>query len=308
MSNQQLKYFEKQAEVIVKYLFEKLNSLNYILSLPVRGEYNFSFRVKKNSSIVNVVVYFGKKGNKIVLQGNQKSELYEEISKLLNEYEVNHSSLIAQVNEPERYIGVDESGKGDFFGPLIIAGFLVTPEIITDLKALKIQDSKELSDDRVAQIAITIKERFKDYYSIVQINPKKYNELYEKIKNLNSLLAWGHARCIENILQKHKVPVAICDKFGDERYITNALMREGRQIELIQTQKAERFIGVAAASILARNNFIEWIKQTEEKLGFEIPKGANEKVKDAARKIAEKFGRDALINFVKIHFKTMREI
>lgn len=122
-------------------------------------------------------------------------------------------------NEPENYIGVDESGKGDFFGPLIIAGFYVNPEISEELRKLQIKDSKELSDEKVSQLANRIIENFKNYFSIVQIYPKKYNELYSKIRNLNSLLAWGHARCIENILMKYRVPLAICDQFGNESYI-----------------------------------------------------------------------------------------
>lgn len=211
-------------------------------------------------------------------------------------------------NEPVNYIGVDESGKGDFFGPLIIAGFYVNPEISEELRKLQIKDSKELSDEKVSQLANRIIENFKNYFSIVQIYPKKYNELYSKIRNLNSLLAWGHARCIENILMKYRVPLAICDQFGNESYIKKALMKEGKQIELIQTPKAERFIGVAAASILARNYFIEWINKTEKKLGIKIPKGANQKVKEAAKIIEDRFGKEALYEYVKAHFKTFGEI
>lgn len=211
-------------------------------------------------------------------------------------------------NEPDSYIGVDESGKGDFFGPLIIAGFYVNPEIREELKKLQIKDSKELSDEKVSHLANRLIENFRNYFSIVRIYPKKYNELYSKIRNLNSLLAWGHARCIENILMKHRVPLAICDQFGNENYVKKALMKEGKQIELIQTPKAERYIGVAAASILARNSFIEWINNTERRLGIIIPKGANQKVKETAKIIEDRFGKDSLYEYVKTHFKTFREI
>jgi len=104
------------------------------------------------------------------------------------------------------------------------------------------------------------------------------------------------------------VPVAICDQFGNENYIKNALMKEGKQIELIQTPKAERFTGVAAASILARNAFLEWMKKAEERLGMKIPKGASETVKETAKKIIEKFGKETLFEYVKAHFKTMNEL
>lgn len=311
MIDKNLSLNRKQAEVIAKHLFEKFSSLQYSVTTPIEGNYNYNFKIENANSTVHIIIYYNKNGNKIVLQGNRNTSLYQEISKKLNEI-ISMADIIFNdrsiAEEPDTYIGVDESGKGDFFGPLIIAGFLVTTEIKKELLTLNVQDSKRVSDEKIIVIANSIKEKFKDYFSIVQIYPKKYNELYKKIANLNSILAWGHSRCIENILAKHKVSLAICDQFGNENYIINALMKEGKQIQLIQTTKAERFVGVAAASILARQSFIDWIKRTEEKIGLKIPKGANEKVKEVARQIIEREGKEALDNYVKVHFKTMQEI
>jgi ribonuclease HIII len=296
---------------IAKELNERFKIENYLVSEITKGSYNYNFQIRKPSSSVKILVYYGKSGHKIILQGNPDTPLYKEInSKIFSSVNENQPLHLQneKTEEPQFYIGVDESGKGDFFGPLIIAGFYTSPEIKEDLIQLNVQDSKTLSDQKVSEIALALKEKFSDYLTIVQIYPKKYNELYSKIRNLNTLLAWGHSRCIENILSKHKVPVAICDQFGNENYIKNALMKEGKQIELIQTTKAERFLGVAAASILARNAFLEWIKKAEEKIGMKIPKGANEKVKETARKIIENFGKEALYEFVKAHFKTMNEL
>ncbi len=305
---------KKQAEKIVKELLEIFQWTNYTITPLSIGSYNFNFRIKEIKSSVNVIVYYGSKGTKVVLQGNPNTKLYKEVSEKLSkdskfkQYKVTNENQTFDFEEPESYIGVDESGKGDFFGPLIIAGFFIHPDIKKELIHLQVQDSKKLTDEKVIKLANEIKLRFADYFNVVQIYPKKYNELYEKIKNLNTLLAWGHARCIENILNKHKVSLAICDKFGNEKYIKNALMKEGKQIDLIQTTNAERYIGVAAASILARNSFLEWLKRTEEKLGIKIPKGSNQKVKEVAKLIVKFHGRDALLNYVKIHFKTMNEI
>lgn len=212
------------------------------------------------------------------------------------------------MNEPETYIGVDESGKGDFFGPLVIAGFLVNPEIREKLQKLEVRDSKSISDNKIKKTAEAIQAEFSGYYELVKIYPEKYNQLYSKIKNLNTLLAWGHSRCIENILLRQKATIAICDQFGNENYIRSALMKEGKQIDLIQTHNAERFIGVAAASILARNVFLEWFEKTEKELGFKVPRGTNQMVKETARKISIMMGKDSLIKYVKIHFKTMNEL
>ncbi len=205
MSNDIITKNENEALKIIHNLYEKFKSANYLTTPPIKGQYNYNFQVKQVNSTVNVIVYFGKKGNKVVLQGNKNSKLYQEISQNLNltsENNLLNLNSTNQLNEPEFYIGVDESGKGDFFGPLVTAGFYVHPEIKNELISLGVQDSKELSDERVAQIATLLKEKFKDNLSIVQIYPKKYNELYEKIGNLNSLLAWGHARCIEKYFIK----------------------------------------------------------------------------------------------------------
>lgn len=302
---------EALAFQIANNLLEKFKSQNYIVSKLNKGNHNYNFQIKGSSSSVNILVYFGEKGYKIVVQGNRLTKLYQDI------YNKIHTPLFEaqqeyqdsnKINEPEFYIGVDESGKGDFFGPLVIAGFYVTPAIKKELNALQVQDSKELTEHRTKEIATLIKNRFKEYFTIVKIYPPKYNELYSKVKNLNKLLAWGHSRCIENILSKQKVPIAICDQFGDENYIKNALMKKGKEIELIQTTKAERFIGVAAASILARDAFIEWMDKTEKKLGLKLPKGAGTTVKITAKQIIENFGKDTLQEYVKVHFKTMNEL
>ncbi len=147
-------------------------------------------------------------------------------------------------------IGIDESGKGDYFGPLVIAAVFVTPTTQTDLSLMQVRDSKKLSDGRVREMAPDI--RLLCPHSIVAIGPQRYNELYTKIRNLNRLLAWGHARALENLLQQVDCSLAIADQFGDEQLILNALQEKGKQIRLVQRTKAESDLAVAAASILAR--------------------------------------------------------
>lgn len=135
------------------------------------------------------------------------------------------------------HIGTDESGKGDYFGPLVIAGVFLEDKQQSVLRELGVKDCKGLSDNRVRELAEILKQGYT--HSIVAIGPEKYNELYEKLRNLNKLLAWGHARVIENILAKIPCSQAITDQFGDRLYVVNALMKKGRTIELIQRPKAE---------------------------------------------------------------------
>jgi len=203
-------------------------------------------------------------------------------------------------------IGIDESGKGDYFGPLVIAAVLVTPPDEPDLRLIQVRDSKRISDGRILEMAPDIRQVCR--HSVVAIGPKRYNELYEKIKNLNRLLAWGHARALENILAQTECTLAISDQFGDERFILNALLEKGKSIQLIQRPKAEDDLAVAAASILARAEFLTRLKKLSDEIGIALPKGASPAVEIAARTIVRKLGRAGLEGVVKLHFKTTQAV
>jgi ribonuclease HIII len=203
-------------------------------------------------------------------------------------------------------IGIDESGKGDYFGPLVIAGVLVTPADEPDLRLMHVRDSKRISDRRILDMAPDIRQIC--LHSIVAIGPQRYNELYAKIKNLNRLLAWGHARALENLLEHSDCALAISDQFGDERFILNALLEKGKKIQLIQRPKAEEDLAVAAASILARAEFLLRLKRLSEEVGLSLPKGASHAVETAARSVVRKLGRERLEEVAKLHFKTTQSV
>ena len=111
-------------------------------------------------------------------------------------------------------IGLDESGKGDYFGPLVIGAVYVDAQKEGKLIALGVRDSKLLTDKRILAMAEEI-EALCPYF-VVPIGPIRYNELYDKVQNLNRLLAWGHAWTLENMLEKVSCDLAVVDKFGDE--------------------------------------------------------------------------------------------
>jgi ribonuclease HIII len=204
------------------------------------------------------------------------------------------------------YIGTDESGKGDFFGPLVVAGVLINEENAEIFKKIGVKDSKTLKDKQILEISYEIKKYAVN--SVVVIGNEKYNELYVKFMNLNKLLAWGHARVMENILEKEHCEYALSDKFGDEKLILNALMARGQKINLEQRVRAESDIAVAAASILARATFVQHILDLQSFYGCKFPKGCNEGVKDAARVFIKQFGKARLKEVCKAHFKTYHEI
>lgn len=204
------------------------------------------------------------------------------------------------------HIGTDESGKGDFFGPLVIAGVMVDENTAKLFTELKIRDSKTITDKRILEMAEQIKKHAK--FSVIAIGNARYNELYKNFGNLNKLLAWGHAKVIENILEKDMCEYALSDKFGDESLIKNALQKRGQSIRLEQMVRAESDIAVASASVLARATFVQKMKQMELSFGCDFPKGCNSIVKDAAAKFILKHGKERLIEVCKAHFKTYKEV
>ncbi|MCK4385532.1 MAG: ribonuclease HIII [candidate division Zixibacteria bacterium] len=211
------------------------------------------------------------------------------------------SSIIRHSSSPSGWIGTDESGKGDYFGPLVIGGVHVDLKIKKFLESLRVRDSKKISDGVIKELDFKIRSNC--IYSVVVIGPEKYNLLYLKIKNLNRMLAWGHARVIENILMRVNCSRAVSDQFGNELFIKNALLEAGKKIKLEQMPHAEKDLGVAAASVLARAEFLRRMQRLSQQCGFDLPKGASPLVDKAAREVVTKFGKDALNRFVKLHFK-----
>jgi ribonuclease HIII len=133
------------------------------------------------------------------------------------------------ISELDKWIGTDESGKGDFFGPLVIAGFFITRDIENDVQSLGVTDSKNLTSERIGAIAGKLWKKYKDNISVVAPSNLRYNQLYEEFKNLNKLLAWGHARVIDNLVEKWQrknvtIENVVSDQFGNEKLIENALL------------------------------------------------------------------------------------
>jgi ribonuclease HIII len=208
---------------------------------------------------------------------------------------------------PEKgHIGTDESGKGDYFGPLVVAGVYLPDGQEDVLRELGVKDSKRTSDNRVRELAALIKAGYK--HSVVAIGPEKYNNLYAKLRNLNKLLAWAHARVIENILEGTRAPLVITDQFGDERFVQNALMKKGKTIELVQKVRAEEDMAVAAASILARAEFLYRLNALGRDVGLELPKGSPPAAEDAAVELVRRHGPDILNRVAKVHFKITERV
>jgi ribonuclease HIII len=265
------------------------------------------FLARKEGLVVNLY-----NNGKIVIAGtddNERTNVAAFLDTLQAEQHKKNNKEYAPIAVSGIRIGTDEVGKGDYFGPLVIAGVLADEAQILKMESLGIKDSKSLSDTTVQNFAGQIKKIVgQKQFSIIVISPIKYNLLISKMKNLNRLLGWGHARAIENILIHHnKCQTAISDQFGDQSFIENALMKLGKKIQLIQTPKAEREMTVAAASILARSESLHRMNEMSQSYGFEFPRGATDVI-STAEIFVDKFGYKALLNVAKIHFKTTGKI
>ncbi|MBT8378251.1 MAG: ribonuclease HIII [Ignavibacteria bacterium] len=297
---------EKLALKLLEYYSKLLTEKSFSVTSPEKQNFAYGINVSNKKHRVALLVYFGKKGNKTVLQGNKESEIYKKLNEIIF-----GEKLFAARNDdinPDSYIGTDESGKGDYFGPLVIAGVFADPEISLKLLQLGVRDSKTISDWQIKKLASEIKKIANKDFDTISISPDKYNKLHEKMGNVNKILGWAHAKVLENILTNCDAEEAISDKFGNERLILDALQEKGKNLKLYQTSKAERFTAVAAASIIARDSVIRWFEMNSSDLGIKIPKGASGEVERTAKKVAKKFGKNKLNSLVKVHFKTSKKV
>jgi ribonuclease HIII len=265
----------------------------------------FAFESEK----CNVVFY---ESGKLVVQGKGTPEFVEFVlePEILQQAKVGYEAVL----NPELLLprfGVDESGKGDFFGPLCIAGVYVNEAVINAWKDKGIRDSKNISSDKkISDLAKMIRETPGCVVDTVVVGNEAYNRLYSKMKSVNTLLAWGHARVIENLMgkryQMNPAPVrAISDQFAASKtVIEKALMSAGREIELVQRHKAEEDVAVAAASILARDEFVKGLAKLEQQFQLKFPKGASAAVDAAAKQFVETRGAGELAKVSKTHFRT----
>lgn len=214
-----------------------------------------------------------------------------------------------EVLHPEHtaaHMGIDESGKGDYFGPLVTASAYVDPVLAKAMAQMGVKDCKKLTDKQVFAIGAKLRGLLgRNRYALVAIGPETYNRLYAKIRNINRLLSWAHARCIENLLDTvPSCPRAVADQFGAKHLIERALMQKGRSIVLEQHHKAESDIAVAAASVLAREGFLYALQRLGKEHGVTLQKGASDAVRQTAIALVRQHGPAFLLKIAKCHFRT----
>ena len=296
---------------LLKYISElivKARKFGLILSDEKEINYGVQLKFEKDGINIPINIYSSKKkGISAVIGGAHTNSLRTIFQQILEQ----KPDLVMPDHKWKIWAGTDESGKGDFFGALVVCGFIVKENYIPDIKKLGVKDCKLLKDTDVIRIAEKLYASYKNNIETLILQPAKYNELYAKFrqgnKKLNEMLAWMHARVILNLNEKHKFEGAVVDKFTSDRVLIGSL-KEMKNMKLIHKVKAEEDIAVAAASIIARYHFLNSIKSISNKFQLEFPKGASAKVIKIGKEFVEKFSKARLNEVAKTHFKTIEKI
>ena len=288
---------------------EKMGKLQGILSSRGWEKFDVAYaRYAFKGPNVNVTAY---ESGKLVVAGKGT----EEFVAMTLEAEVTLAPKLGydEVLHPdwfESHAGLDESGKGDFFGPVVAATVIAQPSMIQAWIKAGIRDSKKIADPQI----IKFDELIRNTHGVVVrtrfCGMARYNELMAKPRaNLNKLLAWLHASALEEALKEKRVPWGLLDQFTEKPLVQQELTRKGvTDFELRMRTKAEEDPVVAAASVVARAEFVRAMHQLSKEFGGKLQKGAGPLVKEQAHQIIEKFGVQALGRFSKLHFRTAYEV
>ncbi|MBD3287684.1 ribonuclease HIII [candidate division KSB1 bacterium] len=246
---------------------------------------------------ISIIFY---KSGKLVIQGKGAVDFAHEFLEIPDQ-----NQGLEHITNINAWIGADEAGKGDFFGPLVVAAVHITKKDVRELVMLQVQDSKRMTDKKITQIAEKIRQKFD--YALKIIEPGEYNRIYPQYNNLNKLLARAHGEVISRLLKKHTSDAVLIDKFADESLIENEL-RSKTRTKLVQIERAEINPAVAAAAILARSSFVEVLTRISQKYNIVLPKGASEQVVSSGKEFVRAHGKSKLENVAKLHFKTVNKL
>lgn len=210
----------------------------------------------------------------------------------------------------ESHAGLDESGKGDFFGPVITACVIADKPAIEAWAKAGVKDSKKLGELQILKLDKLIRATPGVAVEVFTWRMAKYNELMGRpAANLNRLLAWQHAQGLLKALERKRVPWGLLDQFSTQPLTQRELKRKGLEnFELRMRTRAEEDPVVAAASVCARAEFVRAMRALSEEAGEPLQKGASSLVRTQAHRLIEKFGAPALGRFAKLHFRTAYEV
>jgi ribonuclease HIII len=210
----------------------------------------------------------------------------------------------------ELHAGLDESGKGDLFGPVVAATVIAGKTAIEGWIKAGVKDSKKIADTQIIKLDKLIRGTHGVAVSTCLCGMPKYNLLMSRPHaNLNRLLAWQHATALAQALAVKVAPRGLLDQFSKQPLVQRELVKMGiRDFDLQMRTKAEEDPVVAAASVVARAEYVRQIHELSRQFGGPLQKGAGPLVKEQAAQIIGRFGARALGTFAKLHFRTAYEV
>lgn len=267
------------------------------------------FAFRNDAAKVNVTGY---ESRKLVVAGKGT----EEFVSMILEPEITGTARLGydEVLHPdwfETHAGCDESGKGDFFGPLIAATVIGSKSMIEAWRAAGAQDSKKITESRILELDKIIRNTPGVVVKLIQARDmRQYNSLMgTRFRSQNQILAFQHARALQEALAEKPAPWGLLDQFTEDPLVQRELTKLGvTGFELRMRTKAEEDPVVAAASIVARAEFVRQMHALSKRFGEKLQKGASAAVKIQAHEIIKRFGADALRDFAKLHFRTAYEV
>lgn len=249
------------------------------------------------------VTYYDKRG-KLLIQGQGTEGLLRRLGDRLGAQEDPGPDEDAGISEPT--VGSDESGKGDYFGSLVVAGCLVKPEDVPALRSLGVRDSKQATEVAILAACEQIRRRVETH--VVELEPPEYTRRQREAGNVNRVLGEAHAEVIRELLKRGDCGRVVVDRFGGEHYVLRELGELARGRRIVQVPGAEKNPAVAAASFLARERFLLSLKRLSDECGVDLLPGASAEVEERARKVFQVGGMDLLSRVAKIHFKTTERV
>jgi ribonuclease HIII len=273
---------KKQTEAITQL---KAHIDEFELDLVAEKEIPYARQLKIGDGLDEITINVYTSGKIVV--GGKKTPLREQLEEWKNLFLAEAKGESPLAPGYKTHIGADEAGKGDYFGPLVVAAAHVTQDAAYDLIRWGVRDSKAMSDSVISELALKIRERCSNVVEILM--PPEYNQAYRRHRNLNQLLAEMHARAIAKLVRRSGCKRVIVDQFGDPRLLERFLEETGVRIELEQRVRGEVDVAVAAASILAREGFLPEIVVT-------------------GREILKRWGPKGLERIAKLHFKTTSRV
>lgn len=204
--------------------------------------------------------------------------------------------------------GSDESGKGDYFGPLVVCAAIITEKDYPYVQELFVRDSKTLSENELNDIAPKLMKLLK--YNLQVLDNESYNQLYEKYPNINILTAILHNKAFVALDKSYGLPeTTVIDEFASAKNYFNYLKDEPVVFKnLIFEKKAEpKCLAVAAASIIATYTYKKEILKMRSHFNFDFPFNKN-LIDLKAKEFVQEFGKKELSKVAKLHFTNTQRI